>query len=176
MPLLRPSLPLLIIDTILSHLTHPSPTRRRVTLLLLFLSLPTFILILHSLSSASSPSLTPSPPRETYEATSASYIPLPPTPKQLANHARLTSLIHSRRNSSIPSQPYTQHALKHNNHKSGTPVTAVLLNWKRLKGVQLNVEWLSTKPFVREIIVWNNFQGYDLTHRVRLSLSYSVGY
>ncbi|GAA5822237.1 hypothetical protein JCM5353_001541 [Sporobolomyces roseus] len=164
LPLIRPSLPLLIIDTILSHLTHPSPTRRRSTLLVLFFSIPTILFLLHLLSPTSPPLPTPHS-REAFELSSSHYTPLPPTAQQLANHARLTSLIYSRRNSSIPSRPYTQHALKHDNHKSGTPVTAVLLNWKRLKGVKLNVEWLSTKPFIREIIVWNNFQGYDLTHR-----------
>lgn len=39
------------------------------------------------------------------------------------------------------------------------PVTAVLLSWKRHRGLDLVLRYIAKHPFVREIIVWNNNVG-----------------
>jgi hypothetical protein len=36
------------------------------------------------------------------------------------------------------------------------PVTAVLLNWKRIEGLQTAVNYISKYPFIKEILIWNN--------------------
>ncbi|CAB4386815.1 hypothetical protein RhiirA5_345531 [Rhizophagus irregularis] len=36
------------------------------------------------------------------------------------------------------------------------PVTAVLLNWKRMEALQTAVNYISKYPFIKEILVWNN--------------------
>lgn len=36
------------------------------------------------------------------------------------------------------------------------PVTAVILSWKRRRGLGIVLKHLATTPFLREIIVWNN--------------------
>ena len=36
------------------------------------------------------------------------------------------------------------------------PVTAVLLSWKRHRGLDLVLRYVAKHPFVREVIVWNN--------------------
>ena len=36
------------------------------------------------------------------------------------------------------------------------PVTAVLLSWKRMEGLQTAVNYISKYPFIKEILVWNN--------------------
>ena len=49
---------------------------------------------------------------------------------------------------------------------SSKGVTAILLNWKRTKGLQLIVKQLSRYPFIREIIIFNNNQFVQLYQQV----------
>lgn len=113
---------------------------------------------------------------------------LPQTPTQQANEQRLRLLIDSTRSAFDPAlwstfklPPYsplkpTQRLYADNEADAPgegivitghVPVTAVLLSWKRKRGLDLVVEMIAKHPFVREIIIWNNDIQSHLSPSVR---------
>lgn len=47
------------------------------------------------------------------------------------------------------------------------PVTAVLLHWKRTRGLSLVLSHLIRYPYIKEVIVWNNNPNVTVTKEVR---------
>ncbi|BGP40383.1 hypothetical protein JCM10449v2_004345 [Rhodotorula kratochvilovae] len=161
LPHVPTALPLVVIDYLLHTLTHTSPLRRRTALFLLLLS---FFFVTRILSSVRT-SLNPArvlPPSlwEQEDTLAAAYVPSPPTGVQQAAYTRLVSLIESRK-SAYPPSVFREHAL----WSETSPivgVTAVVLHWKRRKGLELVLRHITRYPFIREVIVWNNRPGIDL--------------
>ncbi|KDE08916.1 hypothetical protein MVLG_01010 [Microbotryum lychnidis-dioicae p1A1 Lamole] len=166
------AVPLLIVDSILNALTHPNPTRRRVGLALVLLYC---VLALRLLAVARHMSLAsaPAPLSRLAKARSTSsrdpddgqevpvYDDSPPVSSiQKDNLARLVHLIDTRK-SAYPPRRLTEMALQHPSNRL-VAVTAVVLHWKRRRGLQLVLKQLSKYPFIREIIVWNNHPGVSL--------------
>lgn len=50
------------------------------------------------------------------------------------------------------------------------PVTAVLLNWKRMEALQTAVNYISKYPFIKEILVWNNNNETRIYSKVTVTL------
>ncbi|SCZ88605.1 BZ3500_MvSof-1268-A1-R1_Chr2-1g04519 [Microbotryum saponariae] len=172
LPSLPTAVPLLIVDSILNALTHPNPTRRRVGLALVLLYC---VLALRLLAIARHMSLASAPASLSRPATARStssrdpddgdevpvYDDSPPVSSiQRDNLARLVHLIDTRK-SAYPPRRLTEMALQHPSNRL-VAVTAVVLHWKRRRGLQLVLKQLSKYPFIREIIVWNNHPGVSL--------------
>ncbi|GAA6047356.1 hypothetical protein NBRC10513_003940 [Rhodotorula toruloides] len=162
LPLVPATLPVVVLDFLLRSLTHTNPTRRRSALVLFVLLLILSSRSLFSLHARLNPPIVPQPSLYDLEDSLArTYVPSPPTAQQQANHARLSSLISSRK-SAYSHARFTHSALR----GDGSPVvgvTAVVLHWKRRKGLELVLRHVARYPFIREIIVWNNRPGVDLT-------------
>lgn len=157
--------PLVVVDYLLSSLTHVSPFRRRTTLLLLLLScFLSFRVLLSVRTALNPPRLSPPSPWDLEDALAVNYVPAPPTGVQQAAHTRLVSLIESRK-SAYPPSLFREAALS-----PAVGVTAVVLHWKRRKGLDLVIRHITRYPFVREVIVWNNRPGVDLSADVRRPL------
>ncbi|KAK4054526.1 hypothetical protein OIV83_001020 [Microbotryomycetes sp. JL201] len=165
------SVPVLVVDSVLAALTHPSAWKRRLALLV---TLSLYAATLHAILSARTGTYSPSSrarastPRRTrhqialdsLDSEAAAYTPEQPSALQAANLARLTDLVNSRQ-SSYPSKLFGDKALAVGSSRV-VGVTAVLLHWKRKKGLDLVISHLSSYPFIREIIVWNNRPGVNL--------------
>ncbi|GAA5892102.1 hypothetical protein JCM5296_004060 [Sporobolomyces johnsonii] len=165
LPSIPRTLPLAILDYLLLTLTHRSPFRRRIALVLLVVAIVlSFRALVDLRSFLNPPRVPPTPAWVTEDALAAAYQAVPPTREQEANYARLTSLIEQRR-SAYPSSAFREKALRGGakDAKPGVAVTAVVLHWKRRKGLQLVLKHISRYPFIREVIVWNNRPGVDLT-------------
>ncbi|GAA5996752.1 uncharacterized protein JCM10292_003182 [Rhodotorula paludigena] len=162
LPHVPATLPVVVLDHILGTLTHTSPTRRRGALVLVLVALFLGVQALSALrSTLNAPRIPPVPQWELDDALAAAYVPTPPTAQQRANHLRLSSLIESRR-SAYPAALFTEAALA----AESSPVvgvTAVILHWKRRKGLDLVLRHITRYPFIREVIVWNNRPGVDLS-------------
>ena len=118
---------------------------------------------------AAGPAL-PAPSKlELQDAVEATYVPVPPTPVQLSEYSRLVSLIESK-HSAYPAAFFHDRALASDSSRV-VGVTAVVLHWKRRKGLQLVLQHISKYPFIREIIIWNNRAGVDLVAEVDLVLA-----
>src|SRR4051812_3393605 len=52
------------------------------------------------------------------------------------------------------------------------PVTAVLLGWKRMEGLQTIVNYISKYPFIKEILVWNNNNETRIYAKVTISINF----
>lgn len=65
--------------------------------------------------------------------------------EQAANAARLEGLVAAKTSAFVGSANATL-----------VPVTAVVLSWKRHRGLDLVLRYMAKHPFVREIVVWNN--------------------
>ena len=164
-----------ILDLALSILTHKQSAIRRTGYVLLLLALyvsSTTLLALHTYSHT--------PPRDPTVVElkdSLSWTPTISTPAQELELGRLTRLIEST-SSAFDPIPYSPAELKKDNSK---PVTAVVLHWKRRKGLQLVLKQISRYPYIREIIIWNNQGGVDLLPSVSpflatdYSLAHSIG-
>ena len=145
-----------ILDLGLTILTHKQSYIRRTGYFLLLLSLYLSCTTLYGLHAYSR-----RPPRDVgvKELKDAlSWIPTNSTLDQERELARLTGLIESTHSAFDPI-PFSVGELKKDNSKS---VTAIVLHWKRRKGLQLVLKQISRYPYVREIIVWNNQGGRDL--------------
>ncbi|KAK4056725.1 hypothetical protein OIO90_002277 [Microbotryomycetes sp. JL221] len=172
------SVPVLIVDSVLSALTHPRAWRRRLALLII---ITLYIATLHMAlqirlgGQATTTDLDRTNRRRARASTSTTltrpdeldYTPSEPTRDQTQNHQRLLELIDSKQ-SSYSTRLFTDKALASAATATSTTstrvvgVTAVLLHWKRKKGLDLVIAHLSNYPFIREIIVWNNRPGVDL--------------
>lgn len=169
-----------VIDIILNWLTHPKPFLRRVSFLLLlasvYLSLSTFLSLRHSLNLA--PPLIPTK-WDHQDALAAAYTPPPPTPQQLKNAHDLTELIDGlesgfgwRLFQAPGDEGEVEEGVRLVGGKDGGKgkgVTAVVLHWKRRKGLELVLRHLARYPFIREVIVWNNRPGVDLKPEVSVA-------
>ncbi|SCV71957.1 BQ2448_4651 [Microbotryum intermedium] len=177
LPSLPTAVPLLIVDSVLNALTHPNPTRRRggLAFITLYCVLALRLLAMaRHMSLASAPlslsSLTRSRPAKAGSTSSSDpddgndipvYDESPPvSSRQRDNLARLVQLIDTRK-SAYPPRRLTEMALQHPSNRL-VAVTAVVLHWKRKRGLQLVLKQLSKYPFIREIIVWNNHPGVSL--------------
>lgn len=101
------------------------------------------------------------------------YKPSPPTAAQNVEYDRLKSLIESRSSSYNPALFEAKKSANSRigRHLEGVKVTAVILHWKRKRGLDLIIQQMSRYPYIREIIVWNN-RGIDLTHSVSFRSPY----
>ncbi|ORY89310.1 hypothetical protein BCR35DRAFT_300439 [Leucosporidium creatinivorum] len=162
------SLALVILDTLLASLTHSSPLKRRLALIAFFASIflsihVTFSLrhaLAHPLSLASVKSSTTTTDYEAQDAAALAYIPASPTAAQDRAYQDLLSLIVSRK-SAYPGHVFQEKALRTASTKV-VGVTAVLLHWKRKKGLDLVLRHITRYPYIREVIIWNNRPGIDL--------------
>ncbi|GAA5833760.1 hypothetical protein JCM9279_001617 [Rhodotorula babjevae] len=162
LPHVPSALPLVVVDYLLRSLTHISPFRRRSALLLLILSCFLATRVLLSVRTAlNPPRVVPPSPWELEDALALNYVPSPPTGVQQAAHTRLVSLIESRK-SAYPHSLFRDAALR-SEASPAVGVTAVVLHWKRRKGLELVVRHITRYPFIREVIVWNNRPGVDLS-------------
>lgn len=154
-----------LIDLLLRTLTHTNPTRRRTALALAALACFLSSRALVALHAHLNPPAVAQPsPFDAEDALAQSYVPEPPTALQQANHARLSSLVSSR-TSAYASARFHPAALR-GDASPVVGVTAVVLHWKRRKGLELVLRHIARYPFIREIIVWNNRPGVDLTKEV----------
>jgi hypothetical protein len=153
------------VDTILNLLTHRSATIRRASGLILVLIIYYTGSFFIFLTTAGTTSVIVPTALELEDAAVAAYIPTPATPEQHRVYLKLLELVESRK-SAFPAHVFTERALWSDSARV-VGVTAVLLHWKRRKGLQLVINHISRYPFIREIIVWNNRVGVDLTNEVR---------
>ncbi|BGP08273.1 hypothetical protein JCM10049v2_004120 [Rhodotorula toruloides] len=162
LPLVPATLPVVVLDCLLRSLTHTNPTRRRSALVLFVLLLILSSRSLFSLHARLNPPIVTQPsPYDLEDSLARTYVPSAPTAQQQAKDARLSSLISSRK-SAYSHARFTHSALR----GDGSPVvgvTAVVLHWKRRRGLELVLRHIARYPFIREIIVWNNRPGVDLT-------------
>ncbi|GEM09771.1 hypothetical protein Rt10032_c09g3788 [Rhodotorula toruloides] len=162
LPLVPAPVSIVVLDFLLRTLTHTNPTRRRSALLLAVLLLLLSARSLLSLHARLKPPVVPQPtPYDLEDSLARSYVPSPPTAQQQANHARLSSLISSRK--SAYSHARFSHTALRGDASPVVGVTAVVLHWKRRSGLELVLRHIARYPFIREIIVWNNRPGVDLT-------------
>lgn len=173
---LRPSRALLVIDSLLFYLTHPKALLRRASFLLLilsvYLSLASFISLRRvlgsSLGSAMSAARAGSARWEQHDAEAAVYVAPPPTAEQRENLDRLQSLVDVLE-SGFDWRVYAPATVGTSASAEAVKpqgVTAVLLHWKRRKGMELVMRHLARYPYIREIIIWNNKPGIDLSPEV----------
>lgn len=165
------SLALVILDTLLSTLTHTSPSRRRLALVAffgtIFLSIHFTISIRAALAHPSAvlpSSKSSSTSYDLEDAAALAYVPAPPTAAQNQAYEDLLSLIVSRK-SAYPGHVFQEKALRTSSTKV-VGVTAVLLHWKRKKGLDLVLKHITRYPYIREVIIWNNRPGVDLKSSV----------
>lgn len=159
-----------ILDSTLNTLTHRSLLIRRsfyffilflfYTLAALTFAIPSSIRSFPSTSSSSS--LATSVSSDDFSA--SSFVPTPPTPEQNQRYEKLLNVIESRSSAFSPSN-FSARSLSLDSTKV-VGVTAVVLNWKRKRGLQLVLKHISRYPFIREIIVWNNRGGDELVSEV----------
>lgn len=166
---------LLLVDSLLASLTHPSPFKRRLAFIAffasIFLSIQFTISIRHTLAHpiASIPSTSTPTSFELEDAEARSYRPAPPTAAQEKRYEELLELIVSR-TSAFPGYVFQDKALKVKSAKV-VGATAVLLHWKRKKGLDLVLRHITRYPYIREVIIWNNRPGIDLKRSVRPPLA-----
>lgn len=172
LPAVPRGIALLLVDATLALYTHHRPVVRRAALAAL---LAAQMLVLWSLFRDPAATSTGAisrlsfqqnrPSKSAADLNAALYVPVPPSPSQELEYQRLRTLIDSKTSSYAPE-------LFAPGSYQGVPVTAVLLHWKRRRGLGLVVEQLSRYPYIREIIIWNN-RGVDLIASVspRLYLS-----
>jgi hypothetical protein len=176
------SLALVLVDTLLASLTHSSPLKRRVALLAffasIFLSIHGTLYLSHALAHPSSLvstiSSTTSTDYEAQDAAALAYTPAPPTAAQDRAYQDILSLIVSRK-SAYPGHVYQEKALRTASTKV-VGVTAVLLHWKRKKGLDLVLRHITRYPYIREVIIWNNRPGIDLKASVRSVFSFVLAH
>ncbi|KAL8279221.1 hypothetical protein RQP46_008477 [Phenoliferia psychrophenolica] len=150
---------LYVVDALLSAFTSKSVLKRRAAYVALVVTLYLFYSTLFH-HAVARPTL-PTPTKlELEDAAAAAYVPAPPTPEQQREHVRLTGLIESK-SSAYPATFFHDRALASDSSRV-VGVTAVVLHWKRRKGLQLVLQHISKYPFIREIIIWNNRAGVDL--------------
>lgn len=161
--------PLFIVDSCLGALTDQRPFRRRLAFF--------FLVVLYTASFrtiwTAGHDYTPKAIRTAVasldselaaDALAAAYVPLPPTTAQQESYARILELIESR-SSAFPARLFTERALTAPNARV-VGVTAVVLHWKRRKGLELVIKQITRYPFIREVIVWNNRPGVELRSSV----------
>lgn len=158
-----------ILNFVLGLLTHPSHLLRRFAFLLILL---TYFLTLRTLFSIRSwnqhhRSRHASSAAELAleEAALTRYTPVAQTPAQEKEYERLLSMIEERSSAYNTALFRDEAMIESEINEKGIKVvgvTAVVLHWKRRKGLQLVVKHISRYPFIREIIVWNNIPGVDL--------------
>lgn len=161
-------------DTILSIYTHPRPLVRRIAFVVLVGSQ---LLIVWLLFRTTSRSAQRAPSKSLFRRTKQTVVSNPdpnaslyravaPTAEQNVEYTRLKTLIDSRQSSYDPAAFEPHGSSAHSNRRlEGVAVTAVILHWKRKRGLDLILHQLSRYPYIREIIVWNN-RGIDLVHAV----------
>ncbi|GAA5957495.1 hypothetical protein JCM10213_003904 [Rhodosporidiobolus nylandii] len=161
LPLIPSTLPLVVLDYLLSTLTHVSPVRRRGALVLLLLSCFLAIRLLLAVRTSLNPIPLPLPSLLKAEDVFAeAYVPAAPTAEQDAAVRRLGRMIDARR-SAYPSSVFREKALR-SETSPVVGVTAVVLHWKRRRGLELVLRQITRYPFIREVIVWNNRPGVEL--------------
>lgn len=172
LPLIPNTIPLLIVDKTLMIYTHPRPVIRRTALLLLVLTQLFLISILVKPPSSAQPRTrslfrrTKSPQIVIDDPNASQYRPVAATVAQDIEFERLQTLIESRTSSYDPAL-FEPRGIGHSSRKGGEAVTAVILHWKRKRGLDLVLQQISRYPFIREIIIWNN-RGIDLKQSVRI--------
>ncbi|KAM0752996.1 hypothetical protein T439DRAFT_187316 [Meredithblackwellia eburnea MCA 4105] len=151
---------LVVLDAILAALTSQSAFKRRSSfaILVLTLYLPYFVLFARPSSRSHITTLSKF---DLEDAAAAAYEPLPPTADQNRVYLRLLDIIESRESAFTPAI-FQERALASDSTRV-VGVTAVLLHWKRRKGLQLVIQHISRYPFIREIIIWNNRPGVHLS-------------
>ncbi|GAA5878949.1 hypothetical protein JCM3774_000669 [Rhodotorula dairenensis] len=161
LPLVPAAYPAVVLDAVLAALTQTNPIRRRVALLVLVLAGYLVLQIaLVSRAALNAPRVVPAPAWVREDDLARRYVAEPPSVLQAANHARLVDLIESRSSAYSPALFSLRAIWSETSPVVG--VTAVLLHWKRQKGLELVIRHISRYPFIREIIVWNNHPGIDL--------------
>ncbi|KAI5479864.1 hypothetical protein MNV49_002422 [Pseudohyphozyma bogoriensis] len=151
------------LDLLERLLTHRSPLVRRGSFLLFLLFIYYLTSTIHALGSFPPPVLPAAPSSTKSPQTSLAatpYVPAPPTVEQARVYLKLLDLIEGRK-SAFPAAPFKRTALSSDTTRV-VGVTAVVLHWKRRKGLQLVLKHISRYPFIREIIVWNNNEGIEL--------------
>lgn len=124
----------------------------------------------HPSSLVSIKSSTTSTDYEAQDAAALAYVPAPPTAAQDLAYQDMLSLIVSRK-SAYPGHVFQEKALRTASTKV-VGVTAVLLHWKRKKGLDLVLRHITRYPYIREVIIWNNRPGIDLKASVRSAFSF----
>lgn len=166
LPLVPTTYPVVVLDAILSALTHTNPIRRRFTLGLVLLAAYLALQVaLVSRAALNAPRVIQTPAWVHEDDLARRYVAEPPSDVQKANHARLVDLIESRSSAYSPALFSLRSIWSETSPVVG--VSAVLLHWKRRKGLELVVSHISRYPFIREIIIWNNHPGVDLKSSVR---------
>lgn len=161
LPLVPTTYPVVVLDAILSALTHTNPIRRRFTLGLVLLAAYLALQVaLVSRAALNAPRVIQTPAWVHEDDLARRYVAEPPSDVQKANHARLVDLIESRSSAYSPALFSLRSIWSETSPVVG--VSAVLLHWKRRKGLELVVSHISRYPFIREIIIWNNHPGVDL--------------
>ncbi|GAA5875947.1 hypothetical protein JCM8547_008355 [Rhodosporidiobolus lusitaniae] len=161
LPLIPPVLPLVVLDHTLRTLTHTNPFRRRGALILLVVSYFLFLRLFLALRTSLNPIYLPLPAFwEREDALAQAYVPAPPTAEQKAAYSHLVRMIDERR-SAYPASVFRDKALR-SDTSPVVGVTAVVLHWKRRKGLELVLKHITRYPFIREVIIWNNRPGVML--------------
>ena len=169
LPLVPTTYPVVVIDAILSTLTHTNPIRRRFALgLVLVAGYLALQVALVSRAALNAPRVVQPPAWIHEDDLARRYVAESPSDVQKANHARLVDLIESRSSAYSPALFSLRSIWSETSPVVG--VSAVLLHWKRRKGLELVVRHISRYPFIREIIIWNNHPGVDLKSSVRGAL------
>lgn len=157
----RPVYSVYLIDLLLNFLTHPKPLLRRASLLLLigsfYLSIASFLFVRRSLNLP--PAIVPTK-WDQQDALAAAYRPPPATAQQKENAFKLAELIDGLESGFDWREFSDGPGARGRGARKG--VTAVVLHWKRRKGLELVLRQLARYPFIREVIVWNNRPGVDL--------------
>lgn len=165
LPFISNQIPITLLDTILALLTHRSGLIRRTafTVVLGSYGYLLYFVFFHSSGKISKNSDRDGELQTRLDleyAEASNYVPLPPTPQQLLNYDRISRVISSSQSAFSP-QLFTGEALGKTN-SAVVGVTAVVLHWKRRKGLELVLSQLAKYPFIREVIIWNNRGGIDL--------------
>lgn len=155
---------LFVLDALLGALTNKSAFKRRLAYVALVVSVYLFYSTLFHHVKARPTTLAPSK-LELEDAAAAAYSPTPPTPDQQRDYVKLVELIDSK-SSAYPATIFQERALASDSSRV-VGVTAVVLHWKRRKGLQLVLQHITRYPFIREVIIWNNMGGVDLVAEVR---------
>lgn len=152
-----------LLEFALAALTHRFPLVRRLSFaLLLLLCCFAIVTTARVRRLAADPALQPRPHVEPV------WHPVPQTPVQAVEYARLEALVHSKRSAYDPALFAARALAAESSNVVG--VTAVVLHWKRRKGLQLVLEHISRYPYVREVIVWNNRGDVDLVASVSVCI------
>lgn len=150
-----------VLDSLLRAVTHTNPIRRRVSIaLLLVAGYLTVQVALVLRATLNAPKQAASPRWLHEDDLARKYVAEPPTAAQAANHGRLIRLIESRQSAYSPALFSLRSVWSETSPVVG--VTAVILHWKRRKGLELVLKHITRYPFIREVIVWNNHPGIDL--------------